>query len=65
MIAKVSTLIQDENINIASLDCDRNARGKIASMCICIDGDISKEIIDKIEEIDDVYFVRNIRKLEA
>lgn len=65
MISKVSTLIQDKNINIASLDCDRNARGKIASMCICIDGEISKEIIDKIKEIDDVYFVRNIKKLEA
>ena len=65
MISKVSTLIQDKNINIASLDCDRNARGEIASMCICIDGEISKEIIDKIKEIDDVYFVRNIKKLEA
>ena len=65
MIAKVSTLIQNQNINIASLDCDRNARGKIASMCICIDGDISQEIINNIKEIDDVYFVRNIKKLEA
>ena len=65
MIAKVSTLIQNKNINIASLDCDRNARGKIASMCICIDGDISQEIINNIKEIDDVYFVRNIKKLEA
>lgn len=65
MISKVSTLIQGEKINIASLDCDRNARGKIASMCICIDGDISAEIINKIKNIDDVYFVRNIRKLEA
>lgn len=65
MISKVSTLIQNEKINIASLDCDRNARGKIASMCICIDGEIPQEIIDKINKIEDVYFVRNIRKLEA
>lgn len=65
MISKVSTLIQNENINIASLDCDRNARGQTASMCICLDSEISEKIIEKIEAIEDVYFVRNIRKLEA
>ena len=65
MISKVSTLIQNENINIASLDCDRNARGQTASMCICLDGGIPENIIKSIEKIDDVYFVRNVRKLEA
>ncbi len=65
MISKVSTLIQNENINIASLDCDRNARGKTASMCICLDSEISNDIIKKIEEIEDVYFVRNVKRLEA
>ena len=65
MISKVSTLIQAENINIASLDCDRNARGQTASMCICLDSEIPEDIIKKTEEIDDVYFVRSIEKLEA
>lgn len=65
MISKVSTLIQLENINIASLDCDRNARGKTASMCICLDGTVKDSTIKAIESIDDVYFVRNIRKLEG
>ena len=65
MISKVSTLIQDENINIASLDCDRNARGKTASMCICLDGEIPEKTLEKIKSIEDVYFVRNVRKLEA
>ena len=65
MISKVSTLIQKENINIASLDCGRNARGQTASMCICLDGGISYNIIKSISEIDDVYFVRNIKKLEG
>lgn len=64
MISKVSTLIQDENINIASLECDRNARGKTASMCICLDSAISENIISKIEQINDVYFVRNVKRLE-
>lgn len=64
MISKVSTLIQEENINIASLDCDRNARGQTASMCICLDSVISDNIIKSIKKIDDVYFVRNIKKTE-
>ena len=65
MISQVSTLIQNENINIASLECDRNARGKTASMCICLDGEIPENIIENIQNIEDVYFVRNIKKLEA
>jgi len=65
MISKVSTIIQNENINVASLDCDRNARGKTASMCICFDSEISQNIMSKIEEIEDVYFVRNVKRLEA
>ncbi len=64
MISKVSSLIQKENINIATLECDRNAKGKTASMCICLDGEISDTIIKETENIEDVYFVRNIRKLE-
>lgn len=64
MISKVSSLIQKENINIASLDCDRNARGQTASMCICVDGNIPQNVISNIENIEDIYFVRNIRKLE-
>ncbi len=65
MISKVSTYIQNENINIASLECDRNAKGETASMCICLDGEIPLSIIKNIENLDDVYFVRNIRKLEG
>ena len=65
MISKVSTLIQNENINIASLECDRNARGETASMCICLDGKIADKLVKDIENIEDVYFVRNIEKIEA
>ena len=34
------------------------------SMCICLDSEISADIINKIQKIDDVYFVRNVKKLE-
>lgn len=65
MISKVSTLIQKENINIASLDCDRNARGETASMCICIDGKADSSLIDEIGKIEDIYFIRSLEKIEA
>lgn len=65
MISKVSTLIQDKNINIASLHCDRYAKGQDASMCICIDGELNEDIINKCEKFKDVYIVRYIKKLES
>lgn len=38
MISQVTSILQSKNINIASLICDRNAKGKEASMIISIDG---------------------------
>lgn len=65
MISKVTDLIQKKNINIASLHCDRYAKGEEASMCICVDGDIDDEITTAIEKMDKVYFVSYIKKLEG
>ena len=64
MISQVSSILQYHNINIASLFCDRNAKGKEASMVISVDGNISPDIVDIIEEIPEVYFVSYIEKLE-
>lgn len=64
MISQVSSVLQYHNINIASLFCDRNAKGKEASMVISVDGNISPDIVDIIEEIPEVYFVGYIEKLE-
>ena len=63
MISSVTTLLQDANINIASLSCDRNAKGQDASMIICIDGILKEDIVDKIEKFDDIYFVTYVEKL--
>lgn len=65
MISRVTDLIQKKNINIASLHCDRFAKGEEASMCICIDGELDKDITKAIKEIDKVYFVSYIKKLEG
>ena len=64
MISQVSSVLQYHNINIASLFCDRNAKGKEASIVISVDGNISPDIVDIIEEIPEVYFVSYIEKLE-
>lgn len=60
MIYKVTTLIKDFDINIASMTCDREAKGHNASMSICLDSPLSKEILDSIKSIDEVYLIRNI-----
>lgn len=64
MISSVTSHLQSKNINIASLDCDRNAKGKDASMIICVDGNIQDSVIDKIKNMSDVYFVTYVKKLE-
>jgi len=64
MISTVSSIIQEQNINIASLNCDRNNKGGIASMYIALDASVEDDIIDKISKIPDVYYATQIRKLE-
>lgn len=63
VISKVTGMIQEDKVNIASLHCDRSGKGKDASMCICIDGDLSKSCLDAVSDLKDMYIVRYIRKL--
>lgn len=64
MLSRVSGLIQNEGINIASLTCERMAKGEEASMCVCLDSALNYSIIEKIKKIEDVYLVRHVVKLE-
>lgn len=64
MISKASKIIQEKNINIASLHCDRNEKGGTASMYFALDAEPSDEIVESIKNISDVYFVTKIRKLD-
>ena len=64
MISQVTSILQSKNINIASLICDRNAKGKEASMIISIDGNIDSSVLETVEEIPEVYFVSYVEKLE-
>ncbi len=65
MISKVTGIIQSQQINIATLICERNAKGEEASMCICLDGELDYSVIEKIKQIPDIYFVRCIAKLDS
>ncbi|MDD3437136.1 MAG: L-serine ammonia-lyase, iron-sulfur-dependent subunit beta [Candidatus Gastranaerophilales bacterium] len=65
MISKISGLIQTEGVNIATLVCDRTAKGEDASMCICLDAALNYSVIEKIKKIDDMYVVRHVGKLES
>lgn len=64
MISQVTSILQSKNINIASLICDRNAKGKEASMIISIDGNIDSAVVETVEEIPEVYFVSYVEKLD-
>jgi L-serine dehydratase len=63
MLSKVSAIIQESNVNIASLNCERNAKGKEASMSICLDSVIREHVVEEITQIPDVYWVRSIDRL--
>lgn len=65
VISTVTRIIQTDNVNIASLHCDRSGKGKDASMCICVDGELSKQCIEAVTELKDMYIVRYIKKLES
>ncbi len=64
VISSVTTIFKSKKLNIASLDCERNAKGEEASMVICIDGDLENSVVKTIEKMKDVYFVTYVKKLE-
>jgi len=64
MLSVVSTLIQKQKINIASLHCDRASKGGTASMCVSLDIPVGEDIVEKIKSISDVFYAASIRKLK-
>lgn len=65
VISAVTRIIQEDNVNIASLHCDRSGKGKDASMCICLDGKLSERCLHAVSELKNMYIVRYIKKLES
>ena len=63
MIYKVTNLIQSKNINIANMVCDRSAKGKLASMGICLDSKLNEDVFNSIKNIENISMIRLIEKL--
>lgn len=64
MISTVSDIIQKENVNIASLHCERSSKGGNATMYVALDTPIAENVVDKVRNVKDVYYVTNVRKLK-
>lgn len=64
MISTVSDIIQKQKVNIASLHCDRSSKGGTASMYVALDIPVGDDVVEKLKQIKDVFFVTNIRKLK-
>lgn len=64
MLSKVTELIQEANVNIATLHCERAEKGKEAAMTICLDSVLSEETLNNIQNITGVYMVRSIDVIE-
>ena len=63
MIYNVTVLIQEQNINIASMSCERKARGEEASMAIYLDSPLKKELVQELSKIDEIYFIRSLEAI--
>ncbi|MFL0249689.1 L-serine ammonia-lyase, iron-sulfur-dependent subunit beta [Clostridium neuense] len=67
MISKISTMLYDNNINIAFLKVYRSIKGSSASMIFETDNIIPEWLIDavkKIENVRDVIFIKPIMESE-
>ena len=64
VVSRISGIIQNEDINIAALICERNIRGEDASMSISLDSALNYSAIQKISQFEDIYVVRQVTKLE-
>ncbi len=63
MIWQVTKIIAEEQINIASLNCTRKAKGTEAFMAICLDSLLPEPQVKAIREITEVYTVYNVDKI--
>lgn len=60
MISKVSTILYDENVNIAFMNVYRNSRGLKAAMVFETDTTVPENVLDRIKALSNIYNIREI-----
>jgi L-serine dehydratase len=63
MIWKTTKVIAEENVNIATLQCFRQERGRLAVMNITLDSGLSPAALTQLAELNDVYWIRQLEPL--
>lgn len=63
MVYNVTNIIRKENVNIATLICNRTQKGEEASMCISLDSSLSQDALNKLNSIEEVFLFRQIEAL--
>lgn len=58
VIGQVGTLIGEENINVATMQVGRRAKGDIAIMILNVDSEVSEESLSKFKEVDNIIEVK-------
>lgn len=53
-VSKISTLIYENNINIAHMTLVRSQKGKDATMTVEVDSPLSDDLVEKIKKIDGI-----------
>lgn len=61
MISRISSVLSDAQINIATMKVKRSSKGEAASMIIETDSYINDDIVDKLKKIEEVIKVRVIQ----
>lgn len=64
MLRKITEIIEEEQVNIASLNCDRSDKGETAFMSICLDNVLRSSTLERISNIESIYYSRNFDTLE-
>lgn len=58
VIGQVGTLIGEENINVATMQVGRRAKGDIAIMILNVDSEVSEESLAKFKQVDNIIEVK-------
>jgi len=63
VISKISSILYEENVNIANMRVYRNERGKMATMALETDNSISEKAMDLVKEIEEIENVKFINPI--